>query len=235
MIDKAAFVMFLWNSKTFSSCIRIALECLFLNSIAYLSFFKNISDSDRSDDELLLCYRQYGQLEYLGALYARYMELVYGVCLKYLKDPESSKDSTMQVFEELITKVQKHTIENFRSWLYVVAKNHCLMKLRASKNRVISLDGGFMQSGEDEHPDSMEKEDRLQVLEACIGRLKADQQRVIRMFYLQEKCYKSIVMETSLDWNQVRSLVQNGRRNLRLCIERSADEASGRPVKLGNN
>ncbi|MGZ8524236.1 MAG: RNA polymerase sigma factor, partial [Chitinophagaceae bacterium] len=82
------------------------------------------------DKELVDLYKQSGDLSVLGELYQRYMELVYGVCLKYFKDPETAKDAVMQVFEELVSKLKKHDVENFRGWLHQVAKNHCLMQLR---------------------------------------------------------------------------------------------------------
>jgi RNA polymerase sigma factor (sigma-70 family) len=188
-----------------------------------LSFFQDIPDASNTDGQLLTDYRQSGDLKYLGYLYSRYIELVYGVCLKYLSDSDAAKDATMQIFEELVDKAKKHTIDNFRGWLYTLAKNYCLMKLRSSKQKlVIPFDGSFMQSGVEEHPEAgMEKENQLQLLEACIEKLKAEQQLVIRMFYLQEKCYNDIVSQTSLDWNQVRSLVQNGRRNLKICMEKN--------------
>ena len=162
------------------------------------------------------------------------MQLVYGVCLKYLADTESAKDATMQIFEELVLKVHKHSIDNFRGWLYILAKNHCLMKLRSSKKQLtVPFDGSFMQLRLHEHPEErLEKEGQLQLLERCIEKLKDDQQRVVKMFYLQEKCYNEIVAETTLDWNQVRSLVQNGRRNLKICMEKHAGESEAQVVKL---
>jgi RNA polymerase sigma factor (sigma-70 family) len=190
-----------------------------------LSFKINISGT-HSDEQLLHDYKQTGDLQHLGNLYARYMDLVFGVCLKYLSDTEAAKDATMQIFEELVAKLHKHSVDNFRGWLYTLAKNHCLMKLRSSKRTImVPFDGSFMQLGADEHPDvSLEKESQLQLLEDCIGKLKDQQQLVVTMFYLQEKCYNDIVKETSMDWDQVRSLVQNGRRNLRICMEKHAAE-----------
>ena len=97
-----------------------------------MPFISNIP-ATTTDEQLLYDYKQSGDLKYLGELYARYMQLVYGVCLKYLADAEVARDATMQIFEELVVKASKHSIENFRGWLYTLAKNHCLMKLRSSK------------------------------------------------------------------------------------------------------
>src|SRR5687767_1397066 len=102
--------------------------------LSELSFLKNISTNSLTDKELVELYQQSDDLSVLGELYQRYMELVYGVCLKYFRDPEKAKDSVMQVFEELVLKLKKYEVDNFRGWLHQVAKNHCLMQLRTPKN-----------------------------------------------------------------------------------------------------
>src|ERR1700761_1831041 len=99
-----------------------------------MNFLKSAKNhQDAADDKLLQEYRKNGDLAVLCALYGRYMHLVYGVCLKYLKDEEASKDAVMQLFEELITKTARHDIKQFKSWLHVVTRNFCLLQLRAAK------------------------------------------------------------------------------------------------------
>jgi RNA polymerase sigma-70 factor (ECF subfamily) len=187
-----------------------------------LAFLKNISSTDQSDTELVLVYRQSGDLKVLGELYQRYMELVYGVCLKYLKESELAQDAVMQIFEELVSKLKKHEVENFRGWLHQVAKNHCLMQLRTPKNlKTVALPPLLMQNEEDVHLNGvMEKEENFQKLEKCIASLSDEQRTMIKLFYLDGKCYNEIVEITGLEWNHVRSSIQNGRRNLKLCMEK---------------
>jgi len=194
-----------------------------------LAFLKNISTTNQSDTELVLAYRQSDDLKVLGELYQRYMELVYGVCLKYLKEPELAQDAVMQIFEELVSKLKKHEVENFRGWLHQVAKNYCLMQLRTPKNlKTIALPPLLMQNEEDVHLNGMmsegtsleEKEENLQNLEECIASLADEQRTMIKLFYLDGKCYNEIVEITGMEWNHVRSSIQNGRRNLKLCMEK---------------
>jgi len=187
-----------------------------------LAFIKNISSTNQSDTELVLAYRQSGDLKVLGELYQRYMELVYGVCLKYLKEPELAQDAVMQIFEELVSKLKKHEVENFRGWLHQVAKNYCLMQLRTPKNlKTVALPPLLMQNEEDVHLNGvMEKEENFQKLEECIASLPDEQRTMIKLFYLDGKCYNEIVEITGLEWNHVRSSIQNGRRNLKLCMEK---------------
>ena len=206
--------------------LYIPNPAILFNFIA-LSFLKNITHIELTDKELLLLYKGSGDLKSLGDLYQRYMELVYGVCLKYLKDPEKAKDSVMQIFEELVFKLKKHDVENFKSWLYQLAKNHCLMQLRTPKNlKTVELPETLMQSEENVHLNGvLEKEENFKKLEYCLGTLSEEQRKVVQLFYLESKCYNEIVELTGMEWNQVRSFIQNGRRNLKICMESRETEA----------
>lgn len=184
-------------------------------------FLKNISTGSQTDPELIALFKQSGDLAVLGALYQRYMDLVYGVCLKYFKEPETAKDQVMQIYEELILKLRKHEVENFRGWLHQVAKNHCLMQLRTPRNlRTVELKADFVQTDENVHLNGvLDREENFKKLEYCLGTLSSEQQTSIRLFYLDGKCYNEIVEITGMEWNQVRSFIQNGRRNLKICME----------------
>lgn len=188
-----------------------------------MAFIKNISSNGLTDNELLATYKQNGNVAVLGDLYQRYMDLVYGVCLKYYKEPEAAKDAVMLIFEELVEKLKKHEVENFRGWLHQVAKNHCLMQLRKTqKVKTVEFNTELMQSGENMHLDSvLEKEENFKKLAGCMQTLTGDQETAIRLFYLDGKSYNEIVSISGIEWNAVRSLIQNGRRNLKLCMEKA--------------
>lgn len=186
-----------------------------------MSFLRNTSTNQLPDATLVSQYRQTGDMQMLGVLYQRYMDLVYGVCLKYFKEPERAKDAVMQVFEELVEKLKKHEVENFRGWLHMVAKNHCLMQLRTPKNlKTVEMPEGFMQNEQEVHLNGvLEKEENLQRLEHCLETLSAEQKQTVQLFYLDGKCYNEIAEITGYEWNKVRSFIQNGRRNLKTCME----------------
>lgn len=192
-----------------------------------MSFIKNINLSPElralTDKELVASYKQSGDLDVLGGLYQRYMELVYGVCLKYFKEPETAKDAVMQIFEELVSKLKKHEVENFKGWLHQLAKNHCLMQLRTPKNlKTVEFKTELVQTEENVHLNGVfEKEENLKKLDYCLGTLTDEQKKAVSLFYLEGKCYNEIAEITGQDWNQVRSFIQNGRRNLKLCMEKS--------------
>jgi RNA polymerase sigma factor (sigma-70 family) len=188
---------------------------------------KHISSGERPDTELVQAYQQTADLNLLGELFQRYMELVYGVCLKYLKHPENAQDAVISIFEELVVKLQKHEVDNFKGWLYTLSKNHCLMKLRSDKKQtLVNFDVELMQSEENVHLNGeLEKEENFKKLDYCLGQLQTEQRQVIELFYLQGKCYNEIAELTGLEWNKVRSYIQNGRRNLKICMESANTKA----------
>lgn len=193
-----------------------------------MSFLKNITPSSLPDADLLHRYKQSKDLHWLGELYGRYMDLVYGVCLKYFREPEEAKDAAMNIFEELQTKLLKHEVENFRAWLHQVAKNHCLMRLRSEKKTpIVKIDATGMQSEENLHLNGeLEKEEDFKRLEHCLRQLSSEQRQIVELFYLQGKCYNEIAEMTGLEWNKVRSYLQNGRRNLKICMDKQKEKTT---------
>lgn len=186
-----------------------------------MEFLKNIPASE-TDKELIASFKKSGDINYLGKLYQQYMDLIFGVCLKYFKNTEQSKDAVMEIFHELNNKVKLYEIDNFRGWLYTLARNYCLMQLRSTKNmKTTEFNPDFMQSEENLHlsSEALEKEENFKLLEQCIEILPEEQKQSIELFYLQNKCYNEITEITGFDWNKVKSYIQNGRRNLKLCIE----------------
>jgi len=191
-----------------------------------LKFIKNTSKINEQDDaSLIASYQQTGDLEVLGTLYNKYMHLVYGVCFNYFKDEEQSKDAVMQIFEELIVKLKVHQVLNFKSWLHVLSRNHCLMALRKSaKNPTVAMEDNFVENGEFVHLDiDNTKETQLTIMEKCMETLTVEQRTSVDLFYLQEKCYKEVADITGYDMLKVKSYIQNGKRNLKICIEKNSE------------
>jgi len=190
-----------------------------------MKFFRKISRPVNEDDEaLLVSYRKSGELSVLGVLFERYMPLIFGVCLKYLKDEEAAKDAVMGIFEELIIKVKQHEIKQFRSWVYVLSRNHCLMQLRSGKKmEEVSLDE-VMEFTPFLHPDeNCDRENALKTLERCLQKLAENQRQSVQLFYLEEKCYKEVAELTGYSLNDVKSYIQNGKRNLKICLEKNRE------------
>jgi RNA polymerase sigma-70 factor, ECF subfamily len=178
-----------------------------------------------TDDDLLKGFTATGDLEVLGLLYSGYMPLVYGVCIKYLKNREESKDAVMQIFEKLIVEIPKQKIEHFKSWLHVVTRNYCLMQLRSQKSRDERMNewmidsSVFMENDQDLHPIDSDEAETDEALSKCIEKLKNEQKECIRLFYYENRCYNEIAAKMGLNEKKVKSYLQNAKRNLKLCLE----------------
>ncbi len=187
-------------------------------------------NENRNDGELINDYLSSGKLDSLGILYGRYIDLVYGVCLKYFKNRERAKDAVMEIFEKLVTELEKHKVENFRSWLYVLTKNYCLMELRSSKkdiNKVVNIEDHqylFMENSFQMHPVDKENINNDEILEKCIDQLKEDQRNCIRLFYFENRCYREIAGLLKMDEKKVKSHLQNAKRNLKICMEENYEK-----------
>lgn len=187
-----------------------------------MSFLTNIPADGLPDDEMVAKYKATGHLQVLSDLYQRYMDLLYGVCLKYFKDEEDAKDAVLNIYEELVTKLLKYEVNNFKAWVYQLAKNHCLMKLRSDKKFTkAQIDVSLMQNEETVHLNGvMEKEEHFKQLNFCMDQLVPEQKHVVALFYLEGKCYNEITTLTGIEWKKVRSFIQNGRRNLKICMDK---------------
>lgn len=204
--------------------MMVSLEIFF--TLPVMNWFGTAKKSDAESDEVLLKrYRETEDLNILAELYQRHASTVYYVCMRYLQDSETSKDAVMQIFEELIVKVNKQEINRFGAWLHVLSRNFCLMQLRSAKKmQYISFDD-VVEFSPDLHQEEQEnKEGSLRVMERCLETLPDRQKESISLFFLNEKCYKEIVELTGYSLNEVKSYIQNGKRNLKNCIDKQSEE-----------
>lgn len=169
------------------------------------------------DLELLSAYKESGASEIIGEFYRRYGHLVMGTAMKYLKNQFDAEDLVMNLFEKLPKKLQSHNIQHFKSWLYMVTKNDCLMLLRKKGNATTEIIRELEAS--DELELTIKKEEQYVALEKAIDDLKEEQQSCIKLFYLESKSYQEIAAQLQLDLKKVKSAIQNGKRNLKLNLE----------------
>ncbi len=175
-----------------------------------------------SDEELVHRYRNSFDTAYIGELYQRYTHLVFGVCMKYFKNEMESEDATMQIFEKLIADLKKHHITAFKPWLHTVVKNHCMMHFRKESSETkkkVELKferGEVVENPENNHlQEAEDKEFVLQYLKEGIDELKEEQRTCIELFYLKDCSYAEITTITGFSINEVKSYIQNGKRNLK--------------------
>ena len=173
------------------------------------------------DNELLDRYYATNDQKWIGILLDRYTMLLLGVCMKYLKNEEESRDATQQIFLKVLTEVSKYKIDYFKSWLYMVAKNHCLMKLRGSQGRQMKeLKELAIEDHEADKTELLANENAYDLLEEAIGELSEEQKQCVTLFYLKKCSYQQITDATGFTPMQVKSYIQNGKRNLRMMLER---------------
>lgn len=186
-------------------------------------FFRSNKNKELSDSELIQRYKESGNSHFVATLFDRYSHLVYGLCIKYLKDKDESKDAVLEIFEKLMDDLKTHDVKNFKSWLYMVARNYCLMALREQQamqkkddefqwNTNSNIDFSLVHNAYDE------KEQKLKLLEEAIRMLNNEQRICIELFYIQEKCYSEVASITGFDMNQVKSYIQNGKRNIKIIL-----------------
>jgi len=180
--------------------------------------FKHKEFRKKSDEELVNLFKQEQNSLCLGILYERYGHLVMGACMKYLKNPTEAEDMTMLIFEGLHYKLLKHEISFFKSWLYMVTKNECFMLLR-KKGREVPFSEIHETKQTESDDDIQLKEQKLSILEEMIPLLKEDQRICIELFYLKEMSYQQISDQLKMTLMQVKSAIQNGKRNLKLRLE----------------
>lgn len=180
-----------------------------------------------SDQELLDYFYRDHNNEWLGILLQRYTLLLLGVCMKYLKNEEEAKDSVQQIFLKVISELHKYKVEFFKSWLYMVAKNHCLMKLRDKQGKIpAELNEKLMTMPEKEEQENelLKNDHTYELMEKALQELNAEQRQCVTLFYLDKKSYQEISEQTGFSLLQVKSYIQNGKRNLRIMIEKKLQE-----------
>lgn len=184
--------------------------------------FRSRPNKKWTDEELLDAFKRTRDNSHLGILYDRYIEMIYGVGLKYLKNETEAEDATMSIYTELEEKILSHDISNFRGWLYVLARNYCLMLLRKKKKEIIGeWKEEVMHLGEEMHPinEATRKDHQTQALQDCLDGLKEKQKTCIELFYYQDYSYKEIATMKNESVGSIRSAIQNGRRMLKNCID----------------
>jgi RNA polymerase sigma-70 factor (ECF subfamily) len=181
------------------------------------------------DLELVARYRETGDNNLVGILFERYTHLIIGTCMKYLKDQDDAADASLQIFEKLLIDLKKHDIQAFKGWLHTVCKNYCLMQLRSESSKLRRAKEmhkdmlAVMESFEELHLKvENAKEIQLTFMEECLKNLNNEQKLCVELFYLQEKSYQEVAAITSFSMNNVKSYIQNGKRNLKICIESRA-------------
>ncbi len=177
-----------------------------------------------TDQELLDRFYKDHDNNLLGILFERYTLLLFGLCMKYLKNEEEAKDAVQQVFLKSITELHKYRVQYFKSWLYMVAKNHCLMKLRERGRVTGEINEELVKEEESNIPELAEKDRKLELMSNSLEQLNQEQKQCVTLFYLEKRSYNEIAEMTGYSIMQVKSYIQNGKRNLKLIMEKKINK-----------
>ncbi len=178
-----------------------------------------------SDEELLKHYKQSGNKDLFADLFKKHVSVVYGTCLFYLQDKDEAQDATMQLFEKLMLDINKREIDNFKGWLSFVVRNHCISIIRKNKSQSKNIKSYYEFEYEDANYETEEKinsvsdDVMLENMKQCLPKLKENQRICVELFYLNNKSYQDIANETGFTLNEIKSYIQNGKRNLKLLLE----------------
>lgn len=194
------------------------LQESFIHSSVAKDSFANIEDK-----ELLEKFHADGNMQWLGILFQRYTMLLLGVCMKYMKNEEEAKDCVQQIFLKALTEIQKYKVDYFKSWLYMIARNYCLMKIRNRQGK-IPVELTDKMSPRDEglfaKQEQLEKDRMLNIVEESVQQLNEEQKQCVILFYLEKKSYQQVADSTGYSLLQVKSFIQNGKRNLKQIVEK---------------
>lgn len=192
-----------------------------------MQFFSLHKKKESDSDEILLSkFKETRKAEYFQQLYERYIPLIYGLCLKYLQNPEQSQDAVIDIYENLSQKIHDYEIKVFKNWLYSVVKNHCFHILKENKKEIIvNFDSQLMESDSSFTLfDDSRDEEKESALNECLEKLPEPQRIAVEKFFYEDKSYADIVDETGFHLKSVKSYIQNGKRNLKICIEKNLKE-----------
>lgn len=178
-----------------------------------------------SDEELLKHYKQSGNKELFADLFKKHVSVVYGTCLFYLQDKDEAQDATMQLFEKLMLDINNREIDNFKGWLSFVVRNHCISLIRKNKSQTKNIKSYYEFEYESPNYEEEEKINAvsddilIENMKECLPKLKENQRICVELFYLKNKSYQDIANETNFSLNEIKSYIQNGKRNLKLLLE----------------
>jgi len=181
-------------------------------------------NSNLSDEELLRNYRADGDNQWLGYLLLRYTTLLFGVGMKYLKNKAQAEDAVQQVFMKVLTSIPKEEIHNFKGWLYILTRNHCLQQLRDKTYNADEAALNYLPATEPDKEDMRLHDHSLQQMEEAIAELNEQQRKAVVLFYLEKKSYEQIIAQTGYTFMQVKSFIQNGKRNLKTILLKKLGE-----------
>ena len=151
----------------------------------------------------------------MSDFFVLYREDVLGLCYYYTRDVELSKDLTMDTFETYLKRGKKGPVINdIKSYLLGIARNLCMAHFKKSK-RTQSIEESVLQFMEYEDENAPNGEEVIDRLMMSMCKLTTDQRRCVELFFIKGCSYNQISKKLNFSYNEVKSFIQNGKRNLK--------------------
>lgn len=188
-----------------------------------MKFIKQLFGERRQESDLIEAYQESGDLGILARIYQPYMELLFAVCYQYFRTEEDARDGVMELFEKLSAELLVHRPVNFPAWLHRVARNYCLTKIRQNVAAGVVENLETIENMGVDEPVFSISDAQIDRLRKCMQHLPAHQKESVELFYLKNMCYRKIALQTGFGLSKVKSYIQNGKRNLKICIEQNEE------------
>ncbi len=172
----------------------------------------------QTDEEVIITYKTTGKKSVLAPLFKKYNEKLFGLAYYYLHERESAMDTVMDTFEVVLKTIDNKDITYYKGWLMSICRNLCLKKIRDEKkfDELKEISDNSMESD----VDRVYKDETIEKILEYVPQLKEGQRICIHEFYLLGKSYDEISASQGMTFKEVKSNVQNGKRNLRIMFEK---------------
>jgi RNA polymerase sigma-70 factor (ECF subfamily) len=186
--------------------------------------------SERVEEDAWVEASRRGDALSFNRLVLRWERTVYNLALRMLDDREEAAEAAQETFLLAFRGIGRFRRgARFSTWLYRIALNRCLSRLRSRPRGVhLSLDAMETVPSGLEVPGTQEKEllrsERNRKIAAALARLPPEQRAAVELRFFQELTFEEIAQVLEVSPSTVKSRIHAGLEILRL---RLADEHGG--------
>ena len=155
-----------------------------------------------------------------------YRDPLYFMLYEKVNDKELAKDLTIESLGKAFNKLHLYTpIYTFSTWLFTVARNHCIDYLRKNKLSTISIDKIILNSegkatnldlkSSDLNPEQkLERKQRIAMLRQVVDSLKPNYRTLVKLRYFKEMTYDEIAKKLDIPIGTVKAQLHRSREQL---------------------
>ncbi len=181
-------------------------------------------------DEILVHRTLEGDLRAFTELVERYKDAIYNLGYRMLRQREDAEDIAQEVFLHVYRSLDRFDqTQRFSPWIYRIASNLCLDKLRKNRNPTISLDAPLAEDRElyRQIPDGArgpleltEEAETKKEIQRAIDALPEKYRMIVIMRHTQDLAYEEIAESLELPLGTVKTRLFRAREILRRHLEK---------------